>query len=179
MADLLQVINMPLPEKIRKQNVIPLALPFPVDPQMAPFLVSGAKEPVVWVPQAPKGKLHAGIRAEENFRADAIDAITLMGMQADWGNIQDFSMEGVTAGIEFLGEMGFEEGELEFLIHPETEATFLPEDKTPSEAPWVPEKCIIIVPKERSFLGWIGTVLPGTIVSVIHNPSRGIAIARE
>lgn len=179
MADLLQVINMPLPEKMRKGNVVPLALPFQVDPDVAPYLVSGSKEPTVWVASAPKGKLHAGVRTEENFRTEVVDSITLMSMQSDWGNVGDFSAEGIASGLSFLKEMGFDESELEFVVHPDTEVDFLPEDTTSVTAAWVPEKCVLMLPKDRSFLGWIGTVAPGKIVSVIHNPSRGIAIARE
>lgn len=179
MVDLLQVINMPLPEKLRKGNVVPLALPFQVDPDVAPYLVSGSKEPTVWVASAPMGKLHAGVRSEENFRTEVVDAITLMSMQSDWGNVGDFSSEGVEAGVEFLKEMGFDEAELEFVAHADTEVDFLSEKRKLETADWAPRDCILILPKDRSFLGWIGSVAPGKIVSVVHNPSRGIAIARE
>lgn len=179
MIDLLQVINMPLPDKFRKGNVVPLALPFQVDPDAAPYLVSGSKEPTLWVPSAPKGKLHAGVRTEENFRTEVVDAITLMSMQSGWGNVVDFSAEGVAAGHSFLKEMGFEKDELELLKHASTEASFLAEEEALQTADWVPQDCVLVLPKDRSFLGWIGTVAPGKIVSVVHNPSRGIAIARE
>lgn len=177
MAELLQIINMPLPEKFRKSTV--LAMPFQVDPDVAPYLVSGAKTPTVWVPNAPKGKLHAGVRPEKNYRSEVIDSITLMSIQSDWGNVCDYSAEGILEGISFLKEMGFDENELEIVTHPESSVDFIPEGMQVAGASWCPEKCILILPKDRSFLGWIAMVKPGQIVSVVHNPMRGIAIARE
>lgn len=179
MADLLHVMNMPLPEKMRQRNVVPLAIPCPVDPTTAPYLVSGTKEPVVWVPEAPKGKLHAGIRTEDNFRTEVVDAVTLMGMQQEWGNVNEFNLEGVQACIEYLKE--FEIEDIDLVVNAssrEAAMEFLTDDLKPDEADWVPEDCIVVLPKDRSFVGWIGHVMDGKIVSVIHNPSRTITLAR-
>jgi len=43
---------------------------------------------------------------------------------------------------------------------------------------WVPEGTIIVVPKDRSFVGVVNRLTSKKIVGVVHNAARGIAIVR-
>ena len=43
---------------------------------------------------------------------------------------------------------------------------------------WLPENCAVVVPQNRDFLGFIGMV-GKNFVGVVHNPSRGLSIARS
>lgn len=177
---LLHLLSIPLDPKVQnrmKGGAIPLALPFTVNPETAPFLVSGSKAPTVWVPEAPKGKLHAAIRDGEDFDTEVVDAVTLMGIQLDWGNVHPLTPEGIQAGVEYLKSFDFED--IEVLVRDDLDIE-MPEDLQEKVvlAEWLPEKCAVVVPRDRSYLGWVGTVLPGKIVSVVHNASRAMAIAR-
>lgn len=177
---LLHLVSMPLDPKVQnrmKGGDIPLALPFSVNPETAPYLVSGAKQPTVWVPQSPKGKIHAAIRDAEGFDKEVLDAVTSMGLQLEWGNVHPLTVEGIQACVKHLADFDFEN--IELLVRDDLEVE-LPEDLQDKVvlAEWLPEKCVVVVPKDRSYLGWIGTVLPGKIVSVVHNASRAMAVAR-
>lgn len=174
-SNLLHYATLSLPDKFRQRNVIPLGLPFSVNPECAPYLVSGSKEPVIWVSEAANGKLHAAVRTEEHFEVEVVDAITMMGLQSEWGSIHPLTKKGLDACINHLSD--YEITEYNILVNPSSEIDFLPED--PDFAEWAPLDCIIIVPKDRRLLGFVAHVLPGKIVSVIHNPSRAIAICRE
>ena len=43
---------------------------------------------------------------------------------------------------------------------------------------WVPDKCAIVVPRDREFVGVLGHLDPKSMVVCVHNPSRGMAVAR-
>ena len=43
---------------------------------------------------------------------------------------------------------------------------------------WVPANTIVVVPKERTFVGVVSRVTAKKIAGVVHNAARGIAIAR-
>ncbi len=176
MVDLLHVTQVSLP----RAPGVRLALPFKVSPNTAPYLVSGAKTPVVWLEEAPTGILRAGIRSPIGINNDIIDAITLRGLQSEWGNVQDFTADGITACVKYLKDMGFKDDELDFLVAPGTsfECSEDLENIPIIEADWMKEKSLIVVPRDRSYLGFIGNYPPDDIVAVVHNPSRGIAIAR-
>ena len=181
-VDLLCRIQLSIPDRYVGGNVVPLALPFPVDPSSAPYIVSGSKEPVVWVPSAPNGRLHAAIRPSSGFNTEVVDAVTAMGMQAEWGNIHNLSVDGVLSCIQYLESYGIADVDLvtsgDSLKNIVNDRSF-PDGYEPTIADWMPEACAIAVPRDRKYLGWIAEVLPGKIVSVVHNPSRGMAIARS
>lgn len=43
---------------------------------------------------------------------------------------------------------------------------------------WVPDGTIVVVPKDRAYVGVVSKVTPKKIAGVVHNAARGIAIAR-
>ena len=42
---------------------------------------------------------------------------------------------------------------------------------------WVPQGMVVVVPKDRMFVGTVSQVTPKKLAAVIHNAARGIAIA--
>lgn len=42
---------------------------------------------------------------------------------------------------------------------------------------WLPQGCIVVVPKDRTYLGVVGRVTAKSYSGLVHNASRGIAIA--
>jgi len=59
-------------------------------------------------------------------------------------------------------------------LRPIIEATGLP--FRPSS--WVPDNTIVVVPKDRAYVGVVSKVTGKKIAGVVHNAARGIAIAR-
>lgn len=43
---------------------------------------------------------------------------------------------------------------------------------------WVPEGTVVVVPRDRSFVGMVSQVTPKKIAGVVHNAARGIGIAQ-
>jgi hypothetical protein len=43
---------------------------------------------------------------------------------------------------------------------------------------WVPDGTIVVVPKDRAFVGVVNKLTPKKIAGVVHNAARGIAIVR-
>jgi len=44
---------------------------------------------------------------------------------------------------------------------------------------WLPDKCAVVLPAERTFVGELTHLSPRYVAAIVHNPSRGIAIARS
>jgi len=110
-----------------------------------------------------------------------VDEITGAGRENKWGNVQPFTTEGVEACVAYLRSFGLED--VQALGNPDVwPEHFDPKfkDNMPLvHADWLPENSVVFVPKDRSFLGFMGTVGPGRIVAVVHNPTRGFAIAQN
>lgn len=64
------------------------------------------------------------------------------------------------------------------LIPPELRS-LIEESRLPFRASaWVPDGTIIVVPKDRNFVGLVHQVTAKKIVGVVHNAARGIAIVQ-
>lgn len=169
MADLLKII------KFNNLKRNPLLFEFKVQGELSPFLVTNSKS-ILWV-DAPNNTVRAGVRINtrvKDFFIEILEEISTVGKEADWGNIHDFSDEGIGKAISYLQD--YDVGSVEILIHPNSSSQI----KTPikvTNTHWLPENCAVVVPQDRDFLGFIGMV-GKNFVGVIHNPSRGISIAR-
>ena len=42
---------------------------------------------------------------------------------------------------------------------------------------WLPDGMAVVVPRDRDCLGFVADLPSGMFVSVVHNPSRGMAVA--
>ncbi len=159
-------------------QVPPRMLEFPVSPEGAPYLVSSTRS-VVWVNKASsQGTIRAAVRPLQGFYQEALEEIATQGKICQWGNIHPATKEGLEACIACLTGYGFEK--VDILTHPESKSPECAETEDLSVVPCleIPEGWWVCVPRDRSFVGIVGTVGVGKIVSLIHNPTRGVAIAR-
>lgn len=158
----------------------PRIMEVPVEPQNAPFLVSardGGDHAVVWVPRAGQnGKIRVCPRKDLTLRTSIIQEIVVAGEQKNLGNIHALSKEGVEAAQKYLSFFGFDD--LEALIAEDVKDTFLPKDVSVYEKEWVPPGHLVLLPKDRSFVGDLGQMSSGHVMAVVHNPLRGMAIAK-
>lgn len=161
----------------KKGATTPLLMEFSVNSELAPFLVSSPRS-VRWVEKTSQtGNVRAAIRDREGLERDIVAAVVERGQEAEWGNIHPLTEEGVNACVEHLEY--YELGHLELLINPETdvEDVEFPEHLGQHYASWVPVDAVVVVPIDRAFLGTMGTLGRQKTVAVVHNASRGIAVA--
>lgn len=191
MSNLLQVIRLKS-QAMQKKRTFPLMVDVPVNPELAPFLVSSSKG-VLWIEAAHPGDLvKAAVRQIESpgeFFQEVLQAVSERGAKDQWGNVHPFTGEGVREAIHHLEFYGIEE--IEILVPrlrgeenkngPHERPAWLTEESfnvpvRPSS--WIPDKCAVVVPVDRDFLGTLAHFTPKQVMSVIHNPSRGMAIAK-
>lgn len=176
-ASLLEIVNFDSTVKqTRRGAAAPLMMEFHVNAELAPYLVSSTRS-VQWV-AAPSqtGVIRAAVRKRQGIEADVVAAVTHMGRRAEWGNVHDLTTEGILRCVEHVASYELEP--LELLVAPDTnlEGVVLPEI-TVSRAAWMPLDALAVVPVDRGFVGTLGTIGKHKAVAVIHNASRGIAVA--
>lgn len=178
MINLLQVVSFDHTVRQTKKGArAPIMMEFTVNPELAPFLVSSMNS-VAWVPKASKtGNVRAAVRPRDGFESDVVASVVSFGKDAQWGNVHPLTTEGVELCVEHLEY--YELGPLELVVNPDTdlEDVELPEHVNYAEAGWMPVDAVAVVPMDRGFLGTMGVIGQGRIVAVLHNPSRGIAVA--
>lgn len=162
----------------RGQSTMGLTLEdLPVNRELAPFLVSSTRS-VTWVPYASKNNtVRAGIRSRENIEAELVAAVVLMGQEAQWGNIQPLTTEGIQACIAHLRE--YLDAPVEIIVSAETDLdeVELPEGMAVTTARWAPLNCAIVVPVDRTYLGTLWVIGRERVAALVHNASRGMAVA--
>ena len=177
MAHLLKLVKF---DKV-KPSIQPLAFEFQANKEATPFLVSTSKS-LLWINEAPTNVVRAAVRPKtkiQQFYIEVISEIKEVGESCSWGNSYAFSKEGVLSAISYVNSYGV--GEVECLLSSETksEASFLAGTGISfSICNWLPKSCVVVVPKDRSLLGFVGVMNSG-FVSVIQNPSRCLAVAGE
>jgi hypothetical protein len=142
------------------------------------------------------------------FFQEVIEAVTVMGRQQNWGNVHPLTLEGLQAAIQHVASYDLEPLELLIpRSRPPGGEPFPPEDEEEGvEAPkasrvplmppelrplieevgltfrpsaWVPDGTVIVVPKDRAFVGLVHQVTSKKIAGVVHNAARGIGIAQS
>lgn len=191
-GSLLQVLTPE--EQYRKRHGFPLMMEFPVNPALAPFLVSSTKA-VLWV-KSYNGRVRAAVRETRDlpsFFWETTEAVIEESRAENWGNVQPLSRSGLQAVIAHVESYDVGDGfmkNLEILAHPETDwggidpEWAVPEGDIPmallglplQPAPWVQPNTLVVVPKDRGFVGFV-MLFGGRIMAVVHNASRGIGIA--
>lgn len=186
-GSLLQVIVSEPSDNQEKR--IPLMMDFPVNRLLSPFLVSSTKA-VLWISRTPQDRVRAATRKIASLEAyfiETVEAIILKGREMGWGNIQPLSRGGLEAAIAHL--VYYDLTAVEILANPKfVWSTLDPEWEPGSDtmvlailglpvqpAVWVPLDTLLVVPKDRGFLGFV-FLIRDRIASVIHNASRGIGI---
>ena len=191
MSNLLQVVKMQA-QAMQKKSTIPVMVEFQVNPDCAPFLVSGSKE-MIWVDEAHPGDIvkaapRRGVTPGELFLG-VVNAVAKRGIDAKWGNVHPFTNAGVSAAIEYVSS--FDLDNLEILVprvrdEKNKEGAFQRPDWLSAgnygmpvrPTGWLPDNCAVVVPRDREFVGMIGHLGAGIAVIVVHNAARGIAVAR-
>lgn len=151
-----------------------------VDAATAPFLVTSTRG-LVWLSARSvgmDGNLRAGIRLDELTKEtlfnQIVEAIVGQSREAEWGSVQPLSTAGVRSAMEYL--RSFDLNEVEVLRHPKCKVP-LKSIKEVVECDWVGPDRVLVVPKDRAFLGTYAQVGQAFFV-VVHNPARGIAVCQ-
>ena len=169
-----------------KKNAVPLAMEFPVDPMGTPYLVSSTTS-LLWVGEPirdnfVRAAIRRDIKKDTSFFVEVLEEVANTGIEANWGNVHPLTEEGVSAAIDHVRSYGI--SELELLSPPADLDNLFPSKKEAFGVPirraaWLPEGYRVVVPVDRDFVGFIGRIGSSSIVSVVHNPSRGIGIAKK
>lgn len=150
-----------------------LFLEVPVDPNTGPFLASGSKD--LWWPTVLRGShIRAAIchgAMPDTLYLDMCKEVHRRGVVEQWGATFPFTPEGVVGATGYLDDYGM--GELELLTQDDP-GEGLPMNVHPVYATWVPKGCAVLVPQDRTYLGFVG-IFDSSYTAVLHNPSRGMA----
>ena len=144
---------------------VPLFVEVPVHPETSPYLVTSNKG-MLWIDGSFNGVVRSAVlRSPWNTvagdtSAAVVRAIRQRGAELSWGNSFPFTDAGLRRARDYLATYDLTECDL--LHRP--------------AAPWVPEGCAVLVPKDRSYLGIVGELGEGAHAVVVHNPSRGMAV---
>ena len=170
---------MSLLQKIEvKTDRTPLMIELPVEPKIAPYLVSTTKS-FLWLHQPLRdNKLRVAIRKEnlDQLYGEIIQNIYEMGVNSSWGNSHTLSKEGLQKAIDYLRYYGIKEVEI---LSSETDPLSLGGNfgKYPiTKVNWIAD-CYIVLPKDRSYFGSMTDFGSDKYAILIHNPSRGIAFS--
>jgi len=176
--NLLELVNFDQTVKhTRRGAAPPLLMEFQVNPDLGPFLVSSTRS-VQWVSHASKtGMVRAAVRKRQQIEADVVGAVVSMGTEAEWGNIHPLTTEGVRSCVNHLRYYELEP--LEILVASDTdmEGIEMPPEVPVIHAEWLPLNALVVIPVDRGFVGTVGTIGQHKAVVIVHNASRGMAIA--
>ncbi len=170
---------MSLLQKIEvKTDRVPLMIELPVDPTIAPYLVTTTKS-FLWLVQPLRdNKLRVAIRKEnlEQLFGEVVQNIYEMGVSSSWGNSSPLSRDGIQKSIEYLQYYGITEVEI---LCCETDPLSLGSHfgkYSVTRVDWLSD-CYIVIPKDRSYFGSMTDFGSDNYAILIHNPSRGIAFS--
>ena len=182
-----------------------------MNPETSPFLVTKTKGGVLWIEEAPAGKIRAGVCAStpSEIFMSVVDAVADRGQELEWGNVHPYSLEGIKAAADYLTFFGFTDMEVlvprirlpkkvqakkNKKLNAAIEAALGKQEETLVERPkwlnpktvglplcptsWLPEDCAVVVPAERAYVGELTHINTKYLAVIVHNPSRGMAIAR-
>jgi hypothetical protein len=167
--------------KTFKKGGTPLAMEFSVSPESAPHLVTAAgRAGLIWIPNN-RGALMVRAAFREQAVAGLFKAVIkevgIAGHAREWGNSHPFTPDGVAAAVAHVKDYGME---CDLLIPPESpswlrESSFSVGQVV--EAEWMRGmQSAVVVAAERDLLGFVALHGP-SIIALIHNPSRGMAVA--
>ena len=185
-GSLLQVITASSNQRGRS---VPLMMEFLVDPHLNPILVSSTRG-VLWISQRD-GRVRAALRAAKDFQGfpwRVVESVFTRGQQEGWGNVHPLTKEGILGAIDYVRSFDMED--LEILAHPKIpwgnicegwkggrkrSMTLAVLGLPLQPAPWLPLNTVLVVPKDRSFVGF-AFLYQERFAAVVHNASRGIGV---
>jgi len=179
-TDLLQVLQ--TPTDMLRTTGTPLAAELPVDSETAPYLVTTTRS-LMWHPKDFNGKVRAAMRTDpiETLYGEIIKEICATSVEAQWGSVFKYSLEGLADALDYVRSYGI--SEVEILAHDNNLDALLQgitkwDGADIVRVSYLPFRTLVVVPKDRDYLGIL--MQPGTIdrrLALVHNPSRGMAVA--
>lgn len=154
----------------------PQMMEFPVNPELGPFLVSSTRS-VLWVGKVSRdSRVRAAVRERSGIEQEVLASLIDMGTRAEWGNVHPLTTSGVAACIAHLRGYDFED--VEGLVSASTSLEGVDLGGLPVQtADWMPTECLLLLPQDRSYFGTLGVLSPTQAMFVVHNASRGVAVA--
>ena len=138
----------------------PLYVELPVNPDTGPFIVSGTRGVLPVYRTTNDGRIRAAVRVASPdllFR-EVISAFVPLSVSEGWGAV--FPVGGENDARARMVEFGFDEVDV----------------VKPEDADWVPPGHVILLPRDRAYVGTLVTFRSGAVAMVVHNPSRGICV---
>lgn len=179
-AELLKVHR--FDSKTFKKGGRPLAMEFSVPPASAPHLVTAAgRAGLIWIPNdRGSSMVRAAFRdqAVEGLFKAIVQEVGITGRTCEWGNSHPFTPDGVAAAVAHVKEYGME---CDLLIPPDSpdwlHGSTFPVGRV-VEAEWMRGmKSAVVVASERELLGFVALHGSSSVIALVHNPSRGMAVA--
>lgn len=161
----------------RKAGGVPLMTEVPVEPELAPFLVTSTKA-VTWIGRAVGGRVRSAIRTVNPHAhfAELVEAVVAKSVEEGWGSVFPLTPEGAKQGVVYLVDHGFTD--LTLLTTEEVPELNLPEQVGLVSASWLPVNTAVLVPTDREYVGLTLDFGNGSIATVLHNASRGVVVLR-
>lgn len=176
--DLLQVLQPP--DASFRKTATPLAAELPVDPALAPYLATTTKS-LLWHPKDFGGAVRSALRTTplRDLYTEVINEICATSVQAEWGSVQPYTLNGLCRAIEYLQSYGIQDVEI---LAPDAALdglignilTF--QGVTVVRVSYLPARTVAVVPKDRANLG-VALEIGARRMLLVHNPSRGLAVA--
>jgi hypothetical protein len=152
-----------------------LFVELPVHPDTAPYLVTSNKG-MLWIDNSFSGSFVRSAVLRERW-GDSVGHVTYeaivrcivqRGRELSWGNQFPATAVGLRGAREYL--RSYDLVDCDLLTG---KGVALGEGMG---CLWVPEGCAVLVPRDRSYLGIVGTLGDGAHTVMVHNPSRGMAV---
>jgi hypothetical protein len=122
--------------------------------------------------------------------AEMLVALIERSVRDEWGSVQPYTEAGLREAVKHVETYDLED--LEILVPrlrpenspggPQERPGWLKDvlvdlELSPRPTSWLPDNCAVVVPRDRNFVGVLGHLSPKHIMAIIHNASRGVAIA--
>jgi len=156
-----------------------------VDPLCAPYLVTSSTG-VVWVEKPHPGdvvKAAVRITAPGVIFTELLEAIIKRSETDDWGSVCPYNAKGLKEAIQYLSFYGLADVEI---LMPPTAKNKWPKwlltkhlDLSVRPSSWIPKGYIVVIPRDRDYVGMIGHLDGTRVAALVHNASRGIAILKK
>lgn len=175
MSDLLQVYK----TKVRHPGGVGL-VECQVSVDTAPYLVTSSKG-LLWVDEPhPGGVVKAALREStlDQLYVEMLEALRKADSHLEWGNTHPLTEDGLAQAVAYVAYYGL--GPLELLVpinDPEVKTLCSPLGLATRPSSWVPARTVVVVPKDRTYVGSAWRVGPKQVAGILHNPARGIGMA--
>lgn len=173
----------------------PLLLEVTVNLETAPYLVTNTKGGLLWLnPRKPFVRAAFTEKTPISLYPQIVDEVVFLAKEAQWGNANPLTEEGLTRSIEHL--ISYDIPSPEILANPDFDWSRVggpPKlldcfDGNTKELKigcpviptyWLDTDTLVVVPRDRDYLGLLLQAKDNLNLVLVHNPSRGIAVCRK